>query len=110
VADLNDPHPELVLIWPNPVNIQKLVISFDTDFDHPMETSIWGHPENVVPFVVKVYKILNDQGQCVHQESQNHQTRNEILFEPPITTTKLVLQFRHPSAKVPAAVFGIDIN
>jgi hypothetical protein len=110
VADPNDANPELRLVWPSTQEIQKLIINFDTDFDHPMETSIWGHPENIMPFVVREYEIFDDQGKCIYQESQNHQTRNEVLFNPPITTSELVIRFRHPSENVPAAVFGIDIN
>jgi hypothetical protein len=110
VADPNDANPELRLVWPSTQEIQKLIINFDTDFDHPMETSIWGHPENIMPFVVREYEIFDDQGKCIYQESQNHQTRNEVLFNPPITTSELVIRFQHPSENVPAAVFGIDIN
>ena len=110
VADPNDANPELSLVWSSPKEIQKLIINFDTDFDHPMETSIWGHPENIVPFVVRAYEVLDDQGHCIYQESKNHQTRNEILFDQPITTSRLVIRFQHPSENVPVAVFGIDIN
>jgi len=33
--------------------INRIILNFDTDFDHPMESVQMGHPENRVPFCVK---------------------------------------------------------
>ena len=87
-----------------------MVLSFDTDFDHPMESSIWGHPERLIPFVVNDYEIVNDQKEVVHRKEQNHQTRNEITFDPPLKTTEVTVKFYKPSDHVPVALFGIEIN
>ena len=110
VADLDDVKPELSLSWPSPEKIHKLLLSLDTDFDHPMETSIWGHPERIIPLVIRNYEIFDDRGQSIYKQQDNHQTRNEILFDTPVITSKLTFKFSHPSHNVPAAVFGIDIN
>lgn len=109
VADLKDPAPEVQLSWTAAKIISKIVISFDTDFDHPMETSIWSHPERIMPFVVREYQIFDEMNQLIHQTHQNYQTRNEITFNTPVKTSKLTFRLKHPSENVPAAVFGIDI-
>ena len=110
VADPDDEVPELKLTWERPQKINKLMIRFDTDFDHPMETSIWGHPERIMPFVVREYEIFDEKGDKIYQEQQNHHTCNEIHFDQEIITSKLVIRFQHPLENVPAAVFGININ
>lgn len=109
IADLEDPEPELKLQWDAPKTINELVLSFDTDYDHPMESSIWGHPERVMPFVVKQYKILDDCQKTIYETNANYQTRNSIIFEIPISTTSLIFRFQRPSEQVPVAVFGVDI-
>jgi hypothetical protein len=110
VADLNDTSPQLLLTWPEKRTISGIVLSFDTDFDHPMETSIWGHPERVMPFVVRQFEIIDDAGNTVFKEDENHQTRNEITFDPPIKTTTLTFRFHRPSENVPLALFGVQIT
>lgn len=110
VADLQDQSPELCFKWSSAQSISKILLSFDTDFDHPMESSIWGHPERVVPFVVRDYEIMDDNEQVIYQTTGNHQTRNEIHFDPQVKTQKLTFRFQKPSPNVPVAVFGVDIN
>ena len=34
--------------------------TFDTDFDHPMESVLMGHPERDMPFCIKRYRITAD--------------------------------------------------
>jgi len=110
VADLDDPFPELRLKWPSPKKIHKILLSFDTDFDHPMETSIWSHTERVMPFVVNYYQVFDNSNKVIYEQKGNHQTRNEIYLEPPVETSELTFRFARPSENVPVSVFGVDIN
>lgn len=110
VADLDDPFPELRLKWPSPKKIHKILLSFDTDFDHPMETSIWSHTERVMPLVVNDYQVFDNSNKVIYEQKGNHQTRNEIYLEPPVETSELTFRFFRPSENVPVSVFGVDIN
>ena len=110
VASLEDEVAEIKLEWTSPKVINKITVSLDTDFDHPMETSIWGHPERIMPFVVQRYQVLDHNDQLIHQEESNHQTRNELVLETPVETKVLKFRFHRPSPQVPIAVFGININ
>lgn len=107
VADLNDPEPTLNLTWKEPRHIKKLIFSFDTDFDHPMESVLMLHPENVMPFCVRDYAIFDEKGRKVYEKKGNYQTRNEIDFEAPLATSGLTIKTAHPSANTPAAIFEI---
>lgn len=107
VADLNDPAPRLELRWPQPVEIKKLTLFFDTDFDHPMESSLMGHPESVIPFCVRNISIKNCHEQEVYIVSGNYQTIKEIVFAEPLKTAGLKIDLVHPSDKTPAGLFGV---
>lgn len=109
VADLNDPSPTLTLTWSAIKHIKKLILSFDTDFDHPMESVLMSHPENVMVFCVRDYTIYDDKGQLVFEKKGNYQTRNVIEFHELVSTTSLTIRFTHPSAHTPAAVFEMRL-
>jgi hypothetical protein len=106
-AELTDPSPGVTLQWPDEQNIARVLLSFDTDFDHPMESLLLGHPEDTMPFCVRRFCIRGDDGQLLYQCADNHQTRREIAFPQPVRTSKLVLELSHPAPNIPAALFGI---
>ena len=107
VADPTDPNPSIEIVWNKKQRISKLVLFFDTDFDHPMESVLMTHPERVMPFCVRAYKILDDKGNTIYEKQDNFQTINAILFDGSVETEKLIVSMAHPSNNVPAALFGI---
>lgn len=107
VAALEDEQPELVLKWDRHQKISKIELFFDTDFDHPMESVLLGHPEDVMPFCVRNYRIKDDNGNLVYEKQGNYQSRNTIILEQPLRTKKLYIETDHPSANVPAALFSV---
>jgi len=109
-ADLRDPAPALDIRWPGPVEIRAIDLHFDNDFDHAMETSQWGHPEDVMPFCVRAFRIIDGDGGLIHSCDDNHQTIARVRLETPISTTSLRIEIDHPLPGVPAAVFSVMIR
>ncbi|KAA2243300.1 FAD-dependent oxidoreductase [Chitinophaga agrisoli] len=107
VADWNDPHPQLQLSWDKPQQISQIDLFFDADYDHPMESVLMSHPEKVMPFCVREYRIKDGAGNIIAAKKDNYQTYNRVVLEQPITTDQLTLELEHPSADVPAAVFAV---
>ena len=107
VSDPNDPQPALAIGWPTPQSISDVVLMFDTDWDHPMETSLWGHPEYVVPFAVKDYRLTDGNGRVFAEVVDNHQTINRIRFDEPVETDRLRVEVLASHADVPAAIFSV---
>lgn len=107
VADPVDPNPSIEIVWNKKQRISKLVLFFDTDFDHPMESVLMTHPERVMPFCVRKYQILDDKGNIIYEKQDNFQTINAISFDGFVETEKLIVSMTHPSNNVPAALFGI---
>ncbi len=107
IADPTDSLPTIFLYWQEKVRISRVVLFFDPDYDHPMESVLMGHPEDRVPFVVKDYKIEDGQGRLLHQTKGNYLGRNEILLAEPAVTDKIVITLEHPTDNCPAAVFEV---
>ncbi len=107
VADPGDRGASLTLTWPRPVTIGRIVLSFDTDWNHPMESVLRGHPERAMPFCVKRYRIADGAGRIIHARDDNHQTRNEIRCAAPVTTDRLTVHLDESWGPVPAALFEV---
>ena len=108
VADPADPAPALSLTWSETQTIARVELSFDTDFDHPMESVLWGHPEREMPCCVRRYRLVDaDTGRVLAAGEENHATRNVLVLAAPVRTRGLRLELAHPSPRVPAALFEI---
>jgi hypothetical protein len=108
VADPADPAPALLLQWDQPQTVARVELGFDTDFDHPMESVLWGHPERAMAFCVRRYRLVDElTGRVLAAREDNHETRNVIVLDPPVRTGGLRLDVEHPSPQVPAALFEI---
>ncbi len=127
VADFAHEQPVVRLQWDTPQTIATVELDFDTDFDHPMESVLMGHPERDMPFCVRNVRISastdgagNDSSattavasktsaatRLVAEIIDNHQTRAVIRLESPIVTDCLELQLLAPSVDVPAALFAV---
>lgn len=107
VADLADPKPVLTLRWAQPQTIARIELMFDTDYDHPMESVLWGHPEDRMPFCIANYRILDAAGTVLAAVLGNHQTRASIILSQPVSTPELRIELERPSARIPAALFEV---
>lgn len=106
VAAAGDTAPALTLRWPSPQTITRLHLSFDTDFDHPMESVLMGHPERDMPFCIKRYRILDGAGRVLHEAPDNHQSHNHIRLAAPVRTDTLRIEVLETHG-APAALFDV---
>ena len=107
VADLKDRKPSITLTWNHSKFIKRIELSFDTDFDHPMESVLMTHPETVMPFCIQNYTLEDESGNVVYKKEGNYQTRNIIQFDQPLKTKKLKFRMESPGENIPASVFEI---
>jgi hypothetical protein len=107
VADPADPRPSLTLSWDTPQTIARIELDLDTDFDHPMETVIMGHPERTMPFCAASCRVLDGDGRELAAFEDNHQTRRRFVFDPPVTARALTLEFAGQPGGPPVSVFGV---
>jgi hypothetical protein len=109
IADLQDQEPILTIDWEQVQHIRKLVLSFDTDWDYAMESSLLGHTERIMPFVVRSYQIYDGDSNLLYTKRENHQTRNVIVFEQQTKTKQLKLVLQKPDVQVPVSLFGLSV-
>jgi hypothetical protein len=126
VADFAHEQPVIRLAWDKPQTIARVELGFDTDFDHPMESVLMGHPERVMPFCVRDVTVAvsarkpvlaghadrngmsePDAPEAVFQLVQNHQSRQIIRLAEAVTTDCLEIRLVAPSVSVPAALFEV---
>jgi hypothetical protein len=107
VADPADIAPAVTMAWESKQEIGTIEICFDTDFDHPMESVLMGHPENIMPFCVTSFSVEDENGKLIWSDQDNHQTIRRFKPAEKISSQKLTFRFEHPSENVPAAVFAI---
>ncbi|MGC6430545.1 MAG: FAD-dependent oxidoreductase [Jejuia sp.] len=106
-ADLNDENPTLKIEWDAPKTISEIKLFLDPDYDHAMESTLMGHPEEVVPFCVRNYEIKDLDGNVLHTVEGNYQAINTFKPEAPLNLNGFVVEVEHPSEDVPAAIFEI---
>ena len=107
VADSHDPSPSLTLTWDSPKTIREIILTFDTDADHAMESVLMGHPQPIIPTCVRKYRLLDALDRVVYACQDNHQTRNVIHLDIPVTTDVLRLELCAPDQHIPASLFEI---
>lgn len=107
VSSISDQKPKLSLKWADQTSISRIELCFDTDYDHPMESVLMTHPERTMPFCIRNYTITDGNGNQLFVKKDNYQSINIIELKETVLTDELTLQFEHPSAEIPAALFAI---
>jgi len=110
VADLSDTKPSISLHWNEKKMIQSIELFFDTDFDHPLESVLLTHPETVIPFCIRNYKIYDDVGVLIQEVRDNYQTINRIELAEGRELSGLTIEVEHPDENIPAAVFQMIVK
>ncbi|MFM7181227.1 MAG: FAD-dependent oxidoreductase [Verrucomicrobiales bacterium] len=106
VADPADPSPTLELAWKQSVAIGRVIVEFDPDWDHPMESVLMTHPEEVVPFMVKDFDLLDGNGNVLASVRNHHGARFEWTAPQSIHTTGLKVKVLSTHG-TPASVFRV---
>lgn len=104
VANPADTNPTLTVQWDSPRQIREVVLHFDTDFDHPLESVLMTHPETVVPFCVRDFVLCNDQNERIYEQSGNYLTQQIIRFDKPVETRSLTIHFNATNGAAPVSL------
>ncbi|MBT8037243.1 MAG: FAD-dependent oxidoreductase [Verrucomicrobiae bacterium] len=108
VADTEDKQPELTLSWADPVSIRRLIIEFDPDWDHPMESVLMTHADEVAPFMVRDFDLVDGDGNVISEVRGHRSARYEQVFADARLTEKLTLRVLATHG-APAAVYRVRV-
>ncbi len=109
IADKSDRKPCVRLNWQEPVTVSKVILFFDNDFDHPLESVLMGHPEDVLPFCIKQWQIKGDQGELIASGDNNHQSRVTATFEVPVRLNTMTIVLTNYYDQVPVSLFEVIV-
>ncbi|CAA6692422.1 MULTISPECIES: FAD-dependent oxidoreductase [unclassified Lentimonas] len=108
VAALDDKEPTLSLEWTESQSISRVILELDPDWDHPMESVLMSHPEEVVPFMLKDFDLLDVDGTVVAEVRDHHSAQFRLVLEQPLQTKGLTVKVLATHG-APAAIFRIRI-
>ncbi|GAL80625.1 hypothetical protein JCM19274_1251 [Algibacter lectus] len=109
-ADINDEKPTLKFEWDSEQELSQIKLFLDSDYDHPMESTLMGHPEDIVPFCLGNYKIKDVNGTVLFEKEDNHQTINTWQFKQKHKTKGIIIETEKSQAHVPVSIFEILIS
>jgi hypothetical protein len=108
IAGSEDATPAVTLSWDAAQTMRKVVLHFDVDWDHAMESVQFGHFDRAMPFCVKSYCLTDAAGALLAEAEDNHHGRVEIVLDRAIQTDGLTLEIRGTHGS-PAAVNAIKV-
>jgi hypothetical protein len=110
VAGVDEVEPVITLSWDKMQTVKSLRLFLDSDFDHPMESSQYGHPEDIIPFVVRDFSVYNEKEELLYEVKNNHQTMVNLFNEAEKHCQKLIIRLKRNHEHVPVSIFQIQIN
>jgi hypothetical protein len=110
VADVEDAGPVITLSWEKMQIVKSLRLFLDSDFDHPMESSQFGHPVDIIPFVVRDFSVYNEKEELLYDVKNNHQTIVNLYDGVEKHCRKLIIRLKKTHEHIPVSVFQIQIN
>jgi hypothetical protein len=70
---------------------------------------LMGHPERVIPFCVRGFRVRSAEGRLLYETQDNHQTHLTIYFPEPIQTETLYLELLKFWGSTPAALLEVRV-
>jgi hypothetical protein len=109
VPAVEDRHPRLRLCWAEPQRIQSIQITFDTDYDHPMETVLMTHPEYAIPSCVRHFTVMDGDGVVFADVREHHQSRWQLQLPEPRVTREIIVELLDTWGGLPA-IYEVRCN
>lgn len=109
VSDPQDQQPSLSLTWEQAVTISRITLELDPDWDHPMESVLMTHPEEVSPFMVKDLDLCDASGSTLAEIRGNHSAHLSIELPEPVSTHSLELKVLSTQGG-PASLFRVRVH
>jgi hypothetical protein len=107
VAAYDDRQPMITIGWDKPTRVNRIELSFDADYDNPLETVLIQQPERVMPFCVDKIEVLNCSNEVVAIIENNHLSRSTIKLKQPVIVQELKLRLSKNKEECPVSLFEV---
>jgi len=108
-ADPADPNPAVSLEWQTPQKISRIVLDFDPDWDHTMESVLRWHPDRAMPFTVRDFQVETEEGKVLAKITDNYLARCEVNLKDSVSVRQLTFRILGVNGACPAVVFGVGV-
>lgn len=106
VAGFDEREPEILIKWDKEVSVKRIELSFDCDYDHPMENVLMRQPDAVQPFCATGVIVCHD-GVEIGALKNNHQARGTIILPQALVTSALKLIVKNTNTASPVSLFEV---
>jgi hypothetical protein len=107
VADYDQKDVKIKIIWKDIQTINKVVLYFDADDDHPLESVLLLNPEEKMPFCADEVKVYNCNDELIGEIKGNYLAQRTIHFEKPATVTELKIVVGNTNKDSPVSLFEV---
>ncbi len=107
VADYDTDTAKLKIVWSEIQTINKVVLYFDADDDHPLESVLLFNPEEKMPFCADEISVFNCNDELIGQISGNYLAQRTIHFDKPATVTELKIKISNSDKTAPVSLFEV---
>jgi hypothetical protein len=107
VADYDTDTAKLKIVWSEIQTINKVVLYFDADDDHPLESVLLFNPEEKMPFCADEISVFNCNDELIGQISGNYLAQRTIHFDKPAIVTELKIKISNSDKTAPVSLFEV---
>jgi FAD dependent oxidoreductase len=107
VADYDANSARIKIVWNELQTINKVVLFFDADDDHPLESVLLLNPEAKMPFCADEVKVYNCNDELIGEISGNYLAQRTIHFDKPATVTELKINISNSDSTAPVSLFEV---
>jgi len=107
VADYTDREAEITILWNRKVSVRTVTLSFDCDYDHPMENVLMRQNEDVQPFCATEIRVYDCNDTEVGRITGNHQAMHTLNFAEVLNVKQLKLVIANSNEDVPVSLFEV---
>ena len=110
VADVQESNPEIYIEWDEPMVLNEIKLFVDTDYDHPLESVLMGHPEEVIPFCLQNITVFNENEEILFHIKNNHQTIISLKNEKDVVCRMLKIRTKREYENIPVSIFQVIVK
>jgi FAD dependent oxidoreductase len=107
VSDFENRNPKIKIVWQDVQTINNVVLFFDADDDHPLESVLLLNPEAKMPFCADGVKVYNCNDELIGEISGNYLGQRTIHFDKPATVTELKIIISNSDSTAPVSLFEV---
>jgi hypothetical protein len=107
VADYDNAKTKLKIVWDDVQTVNSVVLNFDADDDHPLESVLLLNPETKMPFCADEIKVYNCNDELIGEIAGNYLAQRIINFEKPAFVKELKIHISNSNRNAPVSLFEV---